>query len=88
LGYKQILEQAIAKRHPFDHIGWRGICANCGLDYNIFGEEVKKKYGDEYKDMREEDVECRNMKCKGRIKILYKMKEERAIHLTSIARRK
>jgi hypothetical protein len=86
--YKEILEQAIANRRPYDHIGWRGICTKCGIDYNIFGEEVKKKYGDTYKDMKSVEVRCKRTECNGLVKVLYKMKEERAIHLTSIARRK
>lgn len=85
MAFKDILEQAVKKRGPYDHIGWRGICRRCGLNYNIFADECKRMFGDVRAEVRNKNIQCKH--CKGSVKILYKMSGERAVHLNSIRRR-
>lgn len=86
--YKKIIECANRFRGRYDHIGWRGVCKRCGLERNVFGEEIKKFYGDPYEDLREREIPCNSPRCDRIIKILGKMPAERAIHLHDIKRRK
>lgn len=82
----EIIKRASKERRQLDHVSWRAVCPRCGLIRNIRGDEVKKKYGDGY--MRpENDFECEGARCKGKLKILYRIGEQRAIHLADIRRR-
>ncbi len=87
MGYKEIIQRAASKRKRYDHIGWRAICPRCGLNANILGPEVRDKFGDAHADLRKLLVQCRSPRCAGKMKILYKMGEERAVHLSDIQRR-
>jgi len=87
MAIKKILERAQKQSSIYDHLGWRGICRNCGASLNILGEELRDSYPDPYINMREEEVRCRNKRCRGRVKILYKMAPKRAKHLADIKRR-
>ena len=85
--YKDIIKRANEGRGTFSHIGFRAICRTCGLYANIDGYEIKKKYGDAYADIRNKDIECKNPRCTGKLKILYKIAPERMIHLWDIRHR-
>jgi len=86
---RDIKDRSKTKRRRFDHIGWRGVCKRCGLVRNLLGNEVYytlTKGVDNY-DPRDEDMECSAPNCKGVIKFLGRMNEERALHLSDITRR-
>ena len=87
MAYKDILERAILNRGRYDHIGWRGICTRCGLDHNYIGEEIKRTFGDARADLKTRWIDCKSQRCGGTVKVLYKMGEERALHLCDIKRR-
>ena len=87
MSYKDIIKRAAALKGRHDHIGWRGICKRCGVDHNYIGEEIGRLFGDVRADLRRVPIRCKSTRCNGKVKILYKMGEERALHLQDIKRR-
>ena len=85
---KKIHERASRKRRRYDHIAWEGICRRCGVKKFIFGCDIRRNYGDGYKDMRDvEEVRCISSECVGTIKIKNKLPPLRALHLIDISKR-
>lgn len=87
MSIKAILQRAEDTKRRYDHIGWRGICRRCGLSHNFLGQDIYKKYKDAHIDMREQELECKSPRCKGRVVSVYRMGEQRALHLCDIGRR-
>lgn len=72
------------RRARYDSIAWRGVCTRCGLDTNIYAEQLLE---DKYVDARDMEFICKSRTCKGKIKVFGKMDEKRACHLADIRRR-
>ena len=86
MGLNTILARATKERKTLDHVAWRCVCPRCGIEKNLRGEEVKKMEGDGRK-RPEKEYMCENPRCIGKLKVLYKLDEKRAIHISDIRRR-
>ena len=87
MSIKKIHERANRKRRRYDHIAWEGICKKCGIKKFIFGHDIRRDYGDGYKDMRDETIECISQDGAGKIKVKNKLPPLRALHLIDISKR-
>lgn len=85
---KDIKKRASRERKVYDNIGWAGNCARCGAARIMLSDDIKKYFNDIYADARELEITCSSPRCSGRISKMHRMKDERAIHLNDIKRRK
>lgn len=82
---EEIQERAVRTRRRFDHVAYRGICPRCGQNKNLLGQQLYNQKRDVYE--RPEDYPCSTPDCTGIVKVLYKMNEDRSVHLADISRR-
>ena len=87
MSIKKIHERASRKRRRYDHVAWEGICRRCGVKKFVFGQDIRRNYGDGYKDIRDEEIKCVIPECRGKIKIKNKLPPLRALHLIDISKR-
>ncbi len=83
---EEILDRAIRTKRRFDHVAYRGICPRCGKNKNLLGQQLYNQGRDVYE--RPKDYPCDTPRCNGVVNILYKMNEDRAVHLCDIQRRR
>ena len=80
-------DSIVRKIQPYDHIVWEGQCRRCGSSRYVFIEEVRAFGKGNNVDLRDEELECKGKRCKGKARVKRRIPGFKAIHLSNIRNR-